>query len=312
MSWNTAKKRFQRDLDKLPAQLRQQWHEHLSNRYALPTMENMPLPDPSRKRLTGFDIGITAGDLAYITLGEKKGTITTVFQYLPQVDVVLLANVSEKKLLPPSRHVANQTSHYTEYPKFIPRSQVRVVGKEKDENGKIGYLVAENIVLGEKYYDDRYKRWLPRRFVKHHEEIEIPWPSPPLEYEDGDLLTNEGAVHEKTYEMQLLARDPLPRGVIDELRNKYSKHKARKFSALHIARLQTPSMPLSTEQKLYLAKQQQKQQQQQAKEKPTQLLEEIQQLIGEKMAQHINQIDNPYMLAHLDALLKQRVPDQGN
>ncbi|CAN3375482.1 hypothetical protein DIURU_005221 [Diutina rugosa] len=306
MSWHTAKKRFQRDLNKLPEQLRVQWNASLNKQYALPSMESMAVPDPAKKRSTGFDVGLTAGDLCYITEGEKKGTITTVFQYLSQVDSVLMANVTEKKLLPPTRHVQNQTSHYTDYPKFVPRSHVRLVGKEKDENGKIGYLVAEEVVLKGKYYDDRYKRWLPRRFVKHHEEIEIPWPSPPLEFEDGELSTLEDTVFERTYEMQSMARQPLPSGVIDELRNKYSKHKKRTFSALHIARLQKPSMPLSTEQKIYLAKQQQKQAT--AKPQPTELSEEAQALIGEKVAAHLNSIDNPYMLAHLEALSQQKVP----
>lgn len=310
MSWNTAKKRFQRDLDKLPPVLRNQWAERMNKHYALPGMEAPAPPDPKAGRKSGLDVGITAGDLAYITEGEKKGTITTVFQYIPTIDLVVLANVTHKALLPKPYLMNKDMSHYADMPKYVPRSQVRLVGKEKDENGKIGYLVAENIAFGEKYYDDRYKKWLPRRFVKHHEEIEIPWPSPPLELEEGDLLTNEGVAHERTYEFQLMARTPLPEGVVDELRNKYSKHKQRKFSALQIARLQTPTMPLSKEQKLYLAKQQKRDEANAQAAKPTQLLEEIQQLIGDKMAKHINLIDNKYMLAHLDALLKQKVPDQ--
>ncbi|CAN3365234.1 large ribosomal subunit protein uL24m [Diutina catenulata] len=308
MSWNSAKKRFQRDLDKLPQQLRAQWNAQLNKQYALPTLESYEVPDKSKKKVTAFDVGVTAGDLAYIVRGPQKGKITTVFQYMAQNDSVLMADVTEKKLLPPTRHVANQASHYTDYPKFVPRSDIRLVGKEKDESGKVGYLVAEELVLRGKYYDDRYKKWLPRRFVKHHEEVEIPWPSPPLELEDGELSTNEGAAFEKTYEMQSMARSPLPDGVINELRNKYSKHKQRKFSALHISRLQTPDMPLSKEQKLYLAKQQQKAEAAAKQAPPAELSEEIQDFIGERVAKHIDSIESPYMLAHLEALSQQKVP----
>jgi large subunit ribosomal protein L24 len=306
MSWNTAKKRFQRDIDKLGKQLKEDWLARMTKQYALPTFDGKPLPQINNRkdRKTDIDVGLVSGDLAYITEGEKKGEITTVFQYSPLNDAVLLANVSSKKLIPKSRFVENQTSHYIDYPEYVPRSHVKLVGKDKDENGKVNYLVADEVVFKGRYYDDRYKKWLPKRFVKHHESIEIPWPNPPVDPEDGELSTVEPVAHETTWELQTIAKSPLPEGVINELRNPYSKHKSRTFTELHVSRLARPDMPLTREQKIYLAK---KAQQPPKVYKP--LSEEIQDFIGSKMADHLNTIEDPNMLKHLDALSKSKIPD---
>ncbi|KAK6458975.1 mitochondrial ribosomal large subunit protein [Scheffersomyces xylosifermentans] len=305
MSWNTAKKRFQRDIESLPTRLREYYQRELNARYTLPTFEGAQLPTiPAPKRKTNVQKGIAPGDLVYITEGEKKGTVTSVFHYNPSNDAVLVANVTEKRITPKTTWVDNQNSHYVDYPKYIPHSSVKLAGKDRDDSGKVSYVVADEIVLKDKYYDDRYRSWLPRRFVKHHDTIEIPWPNPPTAFEDDSLSTPELAVLEKTYELQTIAKPPFPKAALDQLRNPYSRHKKRVLSELQARRLNSPEMPLSTEQKIYLAKQANK-----PKKVYTNLSEEIKDFIGDKIAQHVNSIKEPAMLAHLEALSKSTIPD---
>lgn len=305
MSWNVVKRKFQRDLDVLPARLRDQLSKSLTEKFSLPTFDKT-VPPPNitkRERKTDFQVGITSGDLVYITTGEKKGTITTVFQYSASNDSVLLADVSEKRLIPQTQWVENQASHFIDYPKFVPREHIKLAGKERDENGKINYLVADEVEFKGSYYDERYRRWLPKRFVKHHNSIEIPWPNP-VTVEDGELSTIEPVVFEKTYELQSIAKAPFPQEALGQLRNPYSKFKKRTLSELQARRLKAPEMPLSAEQKIYLAKKAQE-----PKKTYSRLSDEIQDFIGGKMAEHISKIDNPALLTHLDALSKSTIPD---
>lgn len=306
MSWNTAKKRFQKDVDKMGKSLQESYLNRMTKLYALPTFDEKPIPQINNRkdRKTAIEAGITSGDLAYIVEGENKGQITSVFQYSSNNNCVLLANATSKKLIPKTRHVEHQASHYIDYPVYTPLSHIRLVGKDKDDDGKVNYLVADEIVFKDKYYDDRYKQWLPRRYIKHHESIEIPWPNPPKELEDGELSTIEPVVFEKTWELQTIGKSPLPEGVINELRNPHSKHKSRVLTELHVSRLNAPEMPLTKEQKIYLAKQAQK---------PAKVLEplteEVQDYIGSRIAEHLNTIDDPNMLRHLESLSNSTIPD---
>lgn len=307
MSWHTAKKRFERDLDKAPARIRD-FLQKKQLKWALPTFDQElpPRTLPVHEQKTGIQQGITDGDLVYLTKGPKKGEIATVSRYLPNFGAYVLTNSTTKKLFPKSHWVEGQLSHVSDYPEFVPRENVKLAGREKDpETGKITYLVADDVHLKEEYYDDRYKKWIPKRFVKHHLSIEIPWPNPP-NVEDGALSTREDVVFEKTFEMQTLARPPVPAGALDQIRNPHSKHKKRIFSKMQVGRMRTPEMPLSVEQKLYLSRKEKSEQEAAQKAKPKELSQEIQDFLGQKMAEHINNIDNPYMLAHLELLSSKR------
>lgn len=303
MSWNTAKKRFQRDIDKYPKALRDVYLAK-TNRYTLPTFETKQWPIPKNQRRNDLaKIGLASGDLAYITEGEKKGTISKIFQYSPELDSVLLADVTSKKLIPPQNWVEHQNSHLMDYPEYVPRSSIKIAAKDKDENGKVYYVVADDIEYRDKYYDDRYKQWLPRRFVKHHKTIEIPWPNPPLEPKDDYLSTKEPVVLEKTYELQSLAISPVPADALSQLRTPYSRHKKRVLTEIQARKMNAPSMPLSDEQKIYLAKK--------AAEPPKTykpLSDEIKEFIGERIAAYMETIESPAMKRHLEALSQQKIP----
>lgn len=304
MSWNTARKRFQRDFDHLSKSLRDSYVKE-TNKYTLPTFESKQAIIPKKDRKTTLEqIGFTSGDLAYIVKGEHKGTISSIFQYSPELDAVLVSDITEKKVLPKQHWVNQQTSHLLDYPKYIPRSDIRIAAKDRDEKGNVSYVVADEIIMTDKYYDDRYKKWLPKRFIKHHKNIEIPWPRPPQEPKDGELSTGEQEVFEKTFELQSFAIPPFPKAVLDQLRNPYSKYKRKVLSELQARRLNAPEMPLSKEQQIYLAKKANE-----SKKSPQPLSEEIQDFIGQKMADHINKIDNPFLLKHLESLSSTTNPD---
>lgn len=310
MSFNGVRRRLQRDINKLPRHFRSRETKN-TNRFVLPTFEQTLDQIPESERATKLtQIGITEGDLVYITEGEHKGQISTVFQYTPEYDSVFLSDVSEKKIIPKFQWFEQQESHLIDYPKQIPKSHVRLAAKDRDDKGNTYYLVADELVYKQKYYDHSHKKWLPRRFIKHHDNIEIPWPAPPREFKEGDLSTDEETVLEKSYELQSLVVPPFPSKILNELRNPYSKYKAKYLTEAQARRLNAPTMPLTKEQQIYLAKKEAKAQQDSIKQQAnTQLTPEIQDYIGERIANHLNQIDNPYLKAHLDSLTKSTIPE---
>lgn len=304
MSWNTAKKRFQRDIEKYPQALREVYLAK-NNKFSLPTFEQKVWPVPKNQRKSKIEeIGFANGDLAYINKGEKKGTISTIFQYSPELNSVLLADVTSKRIIPKANWVEHQTSHLMDYPDYVSIDDIKIAAKDKDENGKVYYVVADEIIYKDKYYDDRYKKWLPRRFVKHHETIEVPWPNPPQEPKDDYLSTKEEAVFEKTYELQTIAKSPIPSDALPQLRNPYSKYKKRVLNEIQARKLNAPTMPMSEEQKIYLAKKAAE-----PKKVYKKLSDEVQDYIGSRMSEHLNKINNPALLAHLDKLSQATIPD---
>lgn len=304
MSWHSARKRFQKDLEHLPRVLIDNYLKE-SNRYTLPTFETNFKPIPAAQQKTKIeDVGLTSGDFVYITKGKNKGMISTLYNYSSELDTVLVSNVNSKKIIPKAFWVENQTSHLMDYPDPIARSDVKLAAKDKDEKGKVFYVVADEVIYKEKYYDDRYKRWLPKRFIKNHETIEVPWPNPPQESRDDYLSTRDDVAFEKTWELQSIAKPPFPAKVLSELRNPHSSYKKKVISSYEARKLNAPEMPLSDEQKIYLAKK--------AQQKPKELKRlspEIQDFIGERIAAHVNKIENPNMLAHLEALSTATIPD---
>lgn len=304
MSWNTARKRFQRDIDKYPKALRDVYLKN-SNKYTLPSFESELYPVPEKERQTAIDdIGFANGDLGYIHQGTRKGTVSTIFQYSPQMDAFLMADITSKKILPKQHWVENQTSHLIDYPDYVRREDVKLAAKDKDESGKVYHVVANDVVFKGTYYDERYKRWMPKRFVKGHEKIEIPWPNPTQEPKDDYLSTKGPTVFEKSYELQSLVRPPVPREALSQLRNPYSKFKKRYLTESQAYKVNAPEMPLSDAQKIYMARKASE-----PKKTYKGLTEEMQDFIGSKIADHVNKIDNPALLAHLDALSKMKIPD---
>lgn len=309
MSFNGVRRRFQKDINKLPKHFRVRETKN-TNRFVLPTFEQKIDLIPEKERKTQLhQVGITEGDLVYVTKGEHKGQISTVFQYTPEYDSVFLSDISEKKIIPKFQWFEQQESHLIDYPKQIPKDHVRLAAKDRDAQGNTYYLVAEDVVYKEKYYDDKHKKWLPKRFVKHHDNIEVPWPSPPREFNEGELSTKEEDALEKTYELQSLVIPPFPSQVMNQLRNPYSKYKARYLTEAQARRMNAPQMPLTKEQQIFLAKKEAKEAEQRTDQLQKDLTPEMKDFIGEKIASHLNKIDNPYLKLHLEALSRTSIPD---
>lgn len=302
MSWNTAKKRFQVDLARYPQYLRPAIRAQRPMP-SLPTFENDRFVAKSDKKTTVEKVGIAPGDLAYVCAGEHKGRVSSVVRYNAEADTFMLSDILDKKLTPRSMWLAQQTSYLVEIPKEIPADQIKLAAKDRDAQGNISYVVADEVVQRERYYDPSYYKWMPRRYVKHHDNIEIPWPKPPVEAEEDELSTSKEAVFIKTYELQTIAKSPLPRGMLAELRNPHSRHKKKTLSELQARRLNAPAMPLSKEQQIYLAK---KAQQPVKKLQP--LSEETVEFIGARIAQHLENVTHPSLLTHLDAVSSARDP----
>lgn len=305
--WSVVRSRFKRDPTKYHKALREVWEKKMRGP-TMPTFEDQFLQTsvPPKERKTEIERGIVKGDSVYLTTGPKKGSIVEVMNYMPESDSVIVANITEKRVIPKSKWPEGNTSHVIEFPKFIPVKDVLLAGKEKDEEGRINYIVAKEIQFGKEYYDDRYRKWIPRRFIKYHEDIEIPWPNPPHTFEDGELSTPEHIAHERTYEPQTIAKPPFPQAALDQLRNPYSKNKRQLVTKYHLHRFSAPEMPLTVEQRIYLAK---KEQERNEPKKLEPLSEEVQDFIGAKMAERFNKIESEAMRAHLDALSKVKIPD---
>jgi large subunit ribosomal protein L24 len=305
--WRGYTKRFQKELTRYPQSVRASLLKQ-QNKYALPTMEQPMAALPQHERRRFDEVGVAAGDLAYVTEGPKKGTITRVLRYLPEYDGALLMDVTTKKIVPKSNWVENQTTHVFDFPELTPRLHFKLAAKDKDADGEVYYIVADDVAMRGRYYDARYRRWMPQRFVAHHDKIEIPWPTPEALPEGEDALgTTPDAALATTYELQTVAKPPVPPEALAQLRNPYLQYKRRYISEYQSRVVQAPPMPLLDAQRAYLAKKAITDAARARRMQPLSL--EMQQYIGDRMARHLNQIDSPHLLQHLDDLSKVHIPD---
>jgi len=111
----------------------------------------------------------------------------------------------------------------------IPWSAVKLVHAVKDANGSFRDVIVERVEVRKptwfemryKNADNRGKRMIPGL------EQEVPWPTTdPENYTDNEADTLRITVDEVTDRPYLL-QSPMPRSVVDELRNKYSRFRTR-------------------------------------------------------------------------------------
>lgn len=298
-------KRRQFDLDRYTGATKARLFKEIMKRHVLPTMPAPIVTLPKEERFTTMEgPGIAAGDLVYVTGGKYKGKISKVIQYNKEADTLLLNEATMSVVVPKNYWTENQNSHVIDYPVPIPRKNVRLAAKERDEQGKVSYVVAEDVVLREKYYDANHKKWLARRYIKHHESIEVPWPAPMSQPKDDAYSTLTEHVFTKTHELQTVAKAPFPKSILGELRNPYSSFKKKALNESQARRLNAPEMPLSVEQRIYLAKKAQT-----PVKKLQPLSEEAKDLIGSKIAEHLAKIDNPLLFTHLEAVSAKTTPE---
>jgi len=108
----------------------------------------------------------------------------------------------------------------------LPFDAVRLVARiTDDETGFDRDVIVRYLRGGAPYYQREYGSNLPRhtRYIAG-EEIMIPWPEEQFtDHELGDFDTTRRDVEEVTHTPSVLSGPPLPPGVIDELRDKFSK-----------------------------------------------------------------------------------------
>lgn len=131
----------------------------------------------------------------------------------------------------------------------------------------------------------------------------LPWPTP-AKINEGELSTPENIATERTFEFTTIGKSSIPIELVNQLRNPYSRYKKRELNGLQVAKLNGPEMPLTIEQKIWLAKQAEK-----PKKKLYPLSEEVKEFIGSRMAEHMNKIESPELRHHLEVLSKVKIPD---
>lgn len=295
--------RFVKSMEKLSPALRENVIKQ-RERMSLPTHSPRRYIPKAERKHDLKERGIAKGDYVYITKGQYKGTLTRVYDYEESLGSFTTHDALKQVIVPREFWADGQTSPLIRAPEPIPQEHVKLAAREVDDKGSIKHFVVDEVVYKGEYYDDRYKKWMPRRFVKHHEHIEVPWPTPDNDYVDSGRAAKESEAHYKTFELQTIAKPLIPQGVLNELRNPYSKHKKKILSDVEARRLNEPTMPLTPEQKIYLAKKAKE-----PKKELEPLSEEVKEFIGQRMAEHLSRIENPNLLAHLEALSKVQIPD---
>ena len=111
----------------------------------------------------------------------------------------------------------------------IPLSSVRLVAPlPQPETGALRDVVIQELRLKKTNYAQLSGDDPPTRFIAGVKPaIPIPYPDKePEEFEDHDIDTLRIEVEERTF-IPTLFQPPMPAGIIDELRNKYSKFRDR-------------------------------------------------------------------------------------
>ncbi|MCJ1287003.1 hypothetical protein MMC26_006350 [Xylographa opegraphella] len=164
------------------------------------------------------DWGIVEGDRVVVVQDghREKGNIGKVREANVAIPDYLLMNEVDKTPVRP-------------YEVPIPLSGVRLVAPlPHPETGALRDVVIKELRLKKTNYAQLGGDDPPTRFIAGVKPaIQIPYPEKaPEEFEDNDIDTLRIEVEERTFVPTLL-QPPMPAGIIDELRNKYSKFRDR-------------------------------------------------------------------------------------
>jgi len=123
----------------------------------------------------------------------------------------------------------NDNRPYRPFPLPYPLDDVRlVVPLDDPDTGTVKDVVVKHVYGGEPILEHPYGSTTPRhtRYISGL-NIQIPWPESEIqEYKDETIDTLRFQVDAKTHLPSIL-EPPMPKTVIDELRNKYSKFRTR-------------------------------------------------------------------------------------
>lgn len=192
---------------------------------------------------------IVVGDDVKVITGPYKGKVGKVQEVIKDENKIIVSGVNVlKKMLP--RFLVEATgseSQRIEYPGPIHYSNVQLVGDlptAANPTGPKRRVEIKRVNRGRTFYnkDKNYLTW--RRWVPG-ENVFLPWPRNSETKPDGPMDTKEADVSVNTY-LESLRQSPVPQGMQDELRNKYSKFR-RGERAIAIDEVEGLELDSSTE-----------------------------------------------------------------
>jgi large subunit ribosomal protein L24 len=189
-------------------------------------------PPKVREKLRPKWTHISEGDRVVVTAGRHKGKIAAVTSLDVERAGVTVKGVNVVDVQVPEYVLRERTDLSQErlaaMPRMIPLEQVKLVYPLPDpETGVPRDVVIDRLICVNRRFDKKTKKWDDGDRVIPGTNTIIPWPEKAEdEHEDHDADTRLQDVSEQTFQPYLLYR-PMPMGVIDELRYKYSKFRTR-------------------------------------------------------------------------------------
>lgn len=284
--------RYGRELSRYPHYIRKMF-EQMQERSQIPAFRSQfRQVDEKARYQTPQQWGVQPGDTVLITKGKYAGSISKVVALQKETNRVFLEHSETKKVVVPKQYwQPGQTSHIIDYPLPQHPKDLKVVGTLVQEDGTEKKIAADKLVYSGEYWDADYKKMMPYRRVKYNEHIIIPWPRPePVE--DCQYSTSEELVEERTFFPSSIAFTDAPQDLLKSLRHPLIKrpYKWNKeyLTKSDIKRLNAPEMPISQDKKNAISERQQ------IKESlPTEPLPETVSLVGDKVAEFLNNVTDP-------------------
>ncbi|KAH3675568.1 hypothetical protein WICMUC_002657 [Wickerhamomyces mucosus] len=228
------------------------------------------------------DLKYLVGDRVIIVKGPKQGNICKVSRHVENGGYVLDENGPTSTVVVPKEFwTEGQKSHVITFPKPVPQENIRLIAEIEDEkSGKLKTVAVDNLEFKGSYYDDDYKKVLPYRSVYGDSELVIPYPKPEPKV-DGPISTEVQEVRERTFYVESLVNDIIPKDALLTIRNPKSKWRRGKLTRTEVKKLTPPKMPLTETKKAYLEESKEK-----ALKSNNLITDEMKAFLSEKIKNH--------------------------
>ncbi|CCH59205.1 hypothetical protein TBLA_0B03660 [Henningerozyma blattae CBS 6284] len=274
MVWNHLSKAGGRvakavnNVTELPAQLQKHHADKLLKGMPSFLRPELEIAIESERFKTPEDWKYLPGDRVLIMDGPKKGNIAHVQSTDEHTNGFVLdeQGPSRKIAIPKSMWLEGQKSYVLSLPSTVTQNSLRLVADLPIKNPKTGQEVYKTVAIRDlefrgTYYDEDYRKIMPRRCVRGRPDLVVPWPRPEPKDEETqemihnnnyDLITSPTVAREQSYWISSLSKRPIPRQAIPTIRNIHSKYKKKTLGPRDIIRLVAPKMPLTEAKKTYL------------------------------------------------------------
>lgn len=177
---------------------------------------------------------IAVGDTVRVITGPQRGTTGRVLELHKDRNKITVGGINiVKKMLPLflSTQSGLETQKF-EYAAPIHYSNVQLVGDIPVTLGAKGTrsVVVKRVFRGKTFFNKDKKMLTWRRWIPG-ENLFVPWPKKEADKVTGPMDTTEAEVAANTY-LETLHASPIPAGLEDELRNKYSKFRRSRASSM--------------------------------------------------------------------------------